>query len=370
VGLSRTALWNSLQEDGPVVEPLLRAAYEHELEREWQGGNRAPHGFAWHTSFHASSFPGNTDSVCGRRAVYELLDPPEKEPRSADLQAWFDLGTDLEHRWIQRFASYGSLLSANVTGEDQFQTGFVDPDVWLTGSTDAIVLPRGWRKSHFVEVKTTSHEKVLSMRSRSPVLPLSHAKYVRQLKTYICMGHELPFTPTINVCDESGAIISRQGDYVCPIHGRRCAFETITLAPPDDGTLIYSSREEPLTVASFRVYYDSGFLKEGRRQLAEWRDYFLRDEIPPHPAQGRAKKWTSPWCQYCPHKATFCKADDQGKVTKLSESGLVEHAKSIRPNYDVAEKRASVLYRWNIDDPLSDGRIAEDQRVEETVDVN
>jgi len=357
MGLSRAALWALLADAGPVVAPILMSAYELELEREWREEVQAPHGQPWFTSFHASSFPGDSDEVCGRRLVYGLLDPPAPGPRKPFLQAWFEHGSNLEHDWIKHFTSYGVLLTANVTADDDIQTGFEDEEHWLTGSCDAIILPRGWSKSHVVEVKTTSHEKVLAMLADTPSFPRDHGKYLRQLKTYIGLAHELPFAPTVNICDESGAIVPFGCD--CPIHRKQCAFTTTTLLPPDDGTLIYSSREESLTVASFRAQYDRIHMERGRERLAEWRDYFLRDEIPPHPCEGRAKKWTSTTCQYCPLKAAFCKADYTGNVTKLSESGISDYAQAIRPDWNLDEKRAAVLQRWN---PTE-----EDQRAEEMV---
>jgi hypothetical protein len=354
MGISRTMLWQLLEGATPVIEPLLNAAYQRELDLEWRGDGKAPHGQSWATSFHASAFPGDSDDVCGRQLVYEMLDIPSPEPRKPFLQAWFDLGSHLEHDWVRRFASYGVLLTADVTADDRYQTTFEEEEVWLSGSCDAIVLPRGWTKSHVVEIKTVSHERLLAMLSRTPTFPLSHAKYLRQLKTYIGLAHELPFTPAINLCDESGAIISAKSDYVCPDHHKRCAHHVQILEPPDDGTLIYSSREEPLTVASCRVFYDEKFMQAGREKLAELRDYFLRGEIPPHPAQGRAKKWTSKWCDRCPWKSAFCKADDSENVTDLASSDLIPFAKSIRPDWDYESKRSSVLWRWTRDDEIQE----------------
>jgi hypothetical protein len=344
----------------PVISSLIISAYERELEQEWREGEKAPHGAPWFTSMHASQFPGD-DEACGRYAVYSLLDPPKPAPFKPFLKAWFDLGLNLEHDWVRRLRSYGALLSADVTAEDSYQTGFVDEEHWLTGSTDAVVLPRGWHKAHLAEVKTTSHEKVLQLRSATPMYPLAHAKYVRQLKAYIGLAHEMPFTPTVTICDESGALISERDGHVCPMHGKGCSRHTEKLQPPDDGTLIYSSREEPLTTASFRVFYDPEFMRAGRKRLAEWRDYYLRGEIPPHPYESKPKKWTGPLCERCDLKSRVCKPDYQDKVERLQESNLIAFAKEIRPEWEYIEKRAQTLFRWNAQD-LS-------QRAEETVNV-
>ena len=341
--LSRLQLWQLLEEVEPVVPKLLNDAYTHEGYWAWKAGGEAPHGQPWFTSFHASSFPGEDPLVCGRLAVDGLLDPPSSGMIKPFLRAWFDLGINLEHDWVGRFASYGTLLSANIPEGDRYQTTFEDEEHWLSGSCDAVVLPRGWHKGHVVEIKTTSHEKVLAMLARTPSFPRDHGKYIRQLKTYIGLAHDLPYTPTVNLCDESGAIVPLAQN--CPHHGRQCAFTTVTLLPPDDGTLIYSSREEPLTVASFRVAYDREHMRVGRERLAQWRDYFLEGKIPPHPLEQQRAKWTAEPCKYCDMKS-FCKLDYQQGVENLEESNLIEFARGIRPDYDIAAKRAAVLFRW------------------------
>jgi hypothetical protein len=344
--LSRLQLWQLLEEYEPVVSKLLLDCYQHEGYWQWKNGGQGPHEQHWHTGFHASNFPGEDPLACGRFAVYGLLDPPRAGMIKPFLRAWFDLGTNLEHDWVRRFASYGTLLSANVARGDQYQTTFEDEDCWLTGSCDAIVLPRGWHKGHVVEIKTTSHQKVLEMLARDPKFPKDHGKYIRQLKTYIGLAHELPYAPTVNLCDESGAIVPMAQP--CPHHGQQCAFTTTTLLPPDDGELIYSSREEPLTVVSFHVAYDPEHMRAGRERLAQWREYFQQNKIPPHPLEKQRAKWTVAPCQYCEMKP-FCKLDYQQGVEDLEKSNLIEFASKIRPDYDFEAKRSAVLFRWLAD---------------------
>jgi hypothetical protein len=267
----------------------------------------------------------------------------------------FELGSNLEHSWVTRLNAYGSLLSADVTGDDDFQTGFTDEEHWLTGACDAIVLPPKSHKAHVVEVKTTSHEKVCKMIEDGTV-PKQHAKYIRQLKTYIGLAHELPFSPVVSVCKVSG-LRTTYGS--CParmlptdrphasLHAGECEEEVITVIPPDDGTLIYSSREEPLKTASFVVRYSPEFMSAGRAKLAAWRDAFVAEEIPDHPLAHAKAKWSVDPCQWCALKKDICKPDYQQKITSLRDSNLIPWSAEQRPDYDYDEKRAAVLRRWH-----------------------
>lgn len=679
MGLTREGLWRLINDDAPqpVVQPMIEAAYQLELHREWSIGDKSPHGHAWHTSFHASEFPGLNRIACGRYAVYKLLDPPAAEPIKPFLKAWFDLGTNLEHDWVRRLNAYGVLLSADVTADAQYQTGFVDEEHWLTGSSDAIVLTPQ-RQAHCVEIKTTcltgdtlvavadgrnavslqqlahegedvdvyasdngatvvrrmrnvhrtrsdarilrvllddgstirctpdhrfmsldgfmlradqlrpgqslmrfdsrlskpgndknlrrqiclgprgplvngnrggrwrwqykwsaerlfegytsagsrglvvdhhdgdplndrydnlrlmtrsehgkkhwandaakaqrsdafsayweslsdaeraehgrraavgrdqvatnasmreayehlgadwlsersrkawetrrrrqresanhcvisvefdgfedtycgtvedlgnfavvtncddpmlsdlsgvvvsnSNEKVLKMLSPTPEVPRQHAKYLRQLGAYIGLAHEAPFTPQVTLCKISG-LIARPvsddpfADCVCParqrvsdrphplIHTGDCDLERVDIRAPDDGTLIYSSREDPLTVASFRIPYDPTFMQVGREKLAAWRQAFIDEQLPEHPHEGARAKWSVDPCQYCDFKGTVCKPDYSDKISSLSDSHLIGSAQKIAPNWDYDEKRAAVLGRWGVREETTD----------------
>lgn len=363
MGISRSDLWRLVKEaPGPVVPPMLMAAYELELHREWSKGDRSPHGHAWHTSFHASEFPGQNKIACGRLAVYNLLDPPSEKPHPPFLQAWFDLGSNLEHDWVRRLNAAGVLLSADVTAGAAHQTGFRDDEHWFTGSSDAIVLVPERMQGHCVEVKTTSHEKVLKMLNSGEV-PKQHGKYLRQLGAYIGLAHEAPFSPEVVLCQKSMRLCSPiDGAWVCPCrrlptdrpsdltHDGECAPASYTVRPPDDGTLIYSSREEPLTVASFNVAYDPAFMSEGRAKLAAWKQAFLEGKIPEHPHEHAKAKWSVDPCQYCPLKAEVCKLDYSQKVTDLRRSNLIGFATRLRPGWNYNSVRSAVLQRWDEED--------------------
>jgi hypothetical protein len=308
-------------------------------------------------SFHASAFPGGDPFSCQRLMVYNLLDPPSPEPVPPFLKGWFDLGLNLEHDWVKRLAAYGVLLSLDVNQDDtEFQTGFRDAEHWLTGASDAIVLDPVRRKAHCVEIKTTSHEKVIKMlASNGADVPKSHAKYMRQCGTYIALAHEEPFTPTVTVCTKSGLIMPPlqycaahrlETDRPHPLlHDGDCKPEQIVVKAPDDGTLIYSSREEPMTVASFNVRYDPSFMADGRAKLKAAQQSLLNQQIPDHPLEGKKAKWSVSPCQYCPSKK-YCKPDYTAKITDLSQSHLIASSKSISPSWDYDEKRNAVLDRW------------------------
>lgn len=353
-GVSRLALWNEIA-GVSVVEPILMAAYEREEIRAWRSGSDdSPHGQRWHTSFHASQFPGSDPRSCARAAVYGLMGLPDPDPIIPRLRAWFDLGKNLELDWVKRFTAEGVLLTVDQNASEDVQTGFVDREHWLTGASDAIILPAFWAKGHCVEVKTTSHEKVVAMRNDLSATPNSHEKYIRQLKAYISLAHEAPFAPTVVVCSESWAITKEiiPGSPLrwCPVHENvACPTQEITLEPPDDGTLIYSSREEPLTTASYYFSIDEEEMAIGRAKLAQYRDAFIAGEIPEHPRDKEKAKWSVDPCRLCGFKKR-CKIDYQQKIVRLSESHQIEWAQSVIPSYDYASNRSEVLARWGASD--------------------
>lgn len=326
------------------VEPILLSAYEKEENEIWkEDSGKSLQNNHRHVSFHGSQFAGFDDSVCGRAQVYELMNPAPEEPIKPWLRAWFDLGLQIEHNFVRRLAAYGVLLSADVTGEDKYQTNFEDPSVWLTGSPDVIMLPPFWTKSHVTEIKSTSHEKVLAMLEDSNNTPFSHEKYMRQLGLYIGEAHEKPFAPIVIVCEKSGVLI--KGDK-CPLrHAGNCLPKILNVEPPDDGTLIYSSREEPLKTVSYYCQYNPEFMKSGKEKLSKWKEYFLNDEIPPHVRENEKAKWSVGACKFCELKKR-CKVDFTEKRKFLSESEMISFTKKIRPQYDYTKTRQAVLDRW------------------------
>lgn len=332
-----------------VVEPILKAAYQRESLREWhRGRGRAP------SSFYISNFPGDDPIACGRARVYSLMDVPDDKPFDPEALARMEAGKALETTWIRKFAAEGVLLTGNEAEGDK-QTKFEDPTSWASGAVDAIILPYGWRKGHCVEVKNTAHLKVEAMRADPEQTMWSHPKYVKQLKTYIAFAHEQQWAPRVVVCKESWAITTEfpMGMRWCPIHETfECETLDIQLDPPDDGTLIFSSRDEPLLTASYYFTYDPEFLAAGRAKLAEWRGYYERGELPPHPHEGQRSKWTPEPCKWCGFKRNVCKPDYVGGVKSMSESHALEFSASVRDSYDYPSARAQVFARWGLSDPL------------------
>lgn len=344
-GMTRLELWSALGKVS-VVEPTLINAYAAEDEEIFRtGSEESPHGHPWHTSFHASAFPGSDELACGRAQVYSLMGAIEGEPISPHLRAWFDLGKNLELDWVRRFAYYGVLLSADQTAGDDVQTGFVDRAHWLTGSSDAIILPPYWTRGHCVEIKTTSHEKVMTMLQEGGT-PKSHAKYQRQLAVYIALAYESGWAPTVVVCSKSGLQVIPEIQRCRGDHRDACNPQVIQLEPPRDGTLIYSSREEPMKTVSFYQSYDPEVMAYGRARLTEWKAAFIAGEIPAHPREQEKAKWSVDPCQYCNFKKHVCKPDYTKKITTLDKSHLEAFVKKIRPGYDAAAARAAVLARW------------------------
>lgn len=345
--MSRAVLWGSLAGITPV-ESVLYSAYEEEEKYIWENNiGNSPHGMPWFTSLHASSFPGDDDTVCGRAQVYDLMNPASSAPHDPKTRALFELGHAIEHMHIKRLSNAGVLLTADVTGDDEFQTGFEDPDCWLTGSPDAIILPPFATKSHVLDVKSTKHENLLKMISDPLDTPYSHSKNERQVKCYIGEANE-KFSPTVVTCVISGVLIKNGRDKCCKAHIGNCVPKIIKVEPPDDGTIFYCSREEPITCTkSYYVSLDLDFMKSGKEKLKKWKTNFIEDRLPAHIHEGQKAKWTVGECKYCSHKSSgYCKRDYKNKTVNLSESDLIEYTKSIRPNYDYGETREEVLSRW------------------------
>lgn len=314
-GKTRTETWAAL---GllKVVDPATRHAFSIAEDRIWREGLRNnPHGHPWHTSQHASSFPGDDPRACGRKAIYTLMDIPKNEPANRRLVGQGEVGKAIELMLQDKFGMAEMLLSDNENDADvDFQTGFIDEDNWLTGNMDLLIVPVGWDRPHVVEVKSKAHDVVLQMKrgERGP-----DPAHINQCKTYIGFANERA---------------DRWPEY----------------KPVQDGSIFYCSRDDPSFTHEFFYSYDPAFMEQGRDRLAEWNDYFVRGELPPHPFGG--KEWSQLPCKWCPFKKFACKPDHKAGVTKLRDSNGIEWAREIRPNYDYDKKRKAVLTRWGADD--------------------
>lgn len=314
-GLTRAELL-SRTGNNRIVEPTIVDSFKWYEDREWrEDRGNSPHGWPWHTSFHASSFPGNDERACGRKAIYTLMNIPRKEATPRKLRGQAEMGNAIEEMLVKRWGNYGMLLSNDKTGDDEFQTGFTDEEHMLTGSVDAVLVPDGWRRPHVVEVKSKAHDVVKEMIAlrRGP-----DDAHVRQCQTYISFAHEL-------------------GPQMWPEY-EACI----------DGTVLYCSRDDPSLTYEFFFSYDPRFMKAGRAKLQLWKDFYVNGELPPHPFGG--KEWSQMPCQYCDFKKNTCKPDALDEVTVLRESHGIAFAEEVRGKYDYKETREAVLNRWGLED--------------------
>lgn len=300
-----------------VVEPTTQAAYTTVAENEWRSEFlESPHGTPWHTSFHASQFPGGDDRSCARKALYSLMNIPRPKPIDRGGRTVMAAGRGIEYELVKTFHDAGVLLSAGP--DDPVQTGFVDPEHWLTGNTDAVILPEGWTRGHVVEVKSKDHDVVVAMRNgeRGP-----DPEHIRQLKTYIGMANE--------------ASTALWPD----------------LDPPETGSIYYLSRNRPNITAEFFYHMDDDIIADGKAKLATWKDMFINDELPARPHDWM---WTAEPCKYCQYKnlkledgtKAGCKQDDLDDVTKLSESSTIRFASELNTEYEYDLAKTAVLARW------------------------
>lgn len=331
-----------------IVDPMVDLAYATVLEREFiEQTNDSPHGRPWHTSFHASSFPGDADQACGRAAIYGLMDVPD-QGGAADrwLTQTADVGKAIELSVVRKVRDAGMLVVSGQEGRssdpdalDEYgapapQMGFADPEHWLTGSVDLPMLPQNYVAPHIVEVKTKHESQIEQMHlgDRGP-----DEKHRRQLLCSLGLAHEHPH------------------DFRHPI-----TYETLPAA--EDGSIYYLSRDVkwpgPVKTFEFFFNYSSEFMERGRAHLAEWRRAFLEGELPqPIPRKNARShpygwKWSEGVCRYCPAKK-FCRADYDKGITEIKDSHAIAGATFTRPGYDPVAKRAAVLSAWGETDPLA-----------------
>lgn len=291
---------------GPLVSPILKACYAKEEEQIYHDNLQdSPHGERWHTSFHASSFPGLDPKACPRQALYTLLDFPPNEPVNHFLRSIMEVGKAVEESVVWRFARAGILLTPDPASE--FQLNLLYADAWLSGAPDAIIkTPKGG--AHVVEIKTKGEEKVNEMTAGLRSYDELHKV---QLFTYM------------------GLLTVGELQEIPPITG---------------GSILYLSRDNPSNICEYRFDVpDKSFFDEGVAKLKDWRESFLSDTLPERPKDW---KWTENPCKYCKFKKFVCKPDHKAGVTKLSESKGIDFAKEIRENYDYETVIKEVYERW------------------------
>ena len=159
--LSRRDLYRSiglLSEMEPMTEVLMRERAEA-LHRDDEYDS--PHSRPWFVSQHASSFPGDTEDACARALVYRMMNIPSAE---GAMDPWVTatgvVGKAVELDIADAWFTGGRMLGVpeDPLHPERFQLGFVDPEHWLTGSTDLAILPVGSRRPHLIEIKGKSDD--------------------------------------------------------------------------------------------------------------------------------------------------------------------------------------------------------------------
>jgi hypothetical protein len=302
-----------------TVEPITDQAYKEAEEKRWReahGDN--PHGSPWHVSFHASQFPGDDPMACPRQALYRMMDLPSSDPFSRRSRTLMEVGKAMEVDLVRHYEEAGILLSA--APDEEFQTGFQVPEIWLTGSVDAVIKPRNWNKPLPIEIKSkdraTVEEMLVGARGPDP-------GHVSQIKVQL-------------------ALVRKFQDELWP-----------GLDPVTHGYIYYMSRgdkkgERKVITAEYKVEYDEKFFVLGSAQLKRWKTYFEEDFLPsvnPSKKHPMGWRWSYQPCQWCNFKRS-CKLDFEAKETQLSKSVGIERAKLVRPEYDPQAARKRVLDRW------------------------
>lgn len=302
-----------------TVEPVvMRAFREVEDARLRSDQGNSPHGKPWHTSFHASQFPGDDPLACPRQSLYRMMNFPPVDPFSRRSRFLMEVGKAMEVTLVQAMYEAGILLSAPPDAEHQ--TGFEYPEAWLTGSVDCIIQPFNWNKPLPIEIKSKDRATVEAMQAgRGP-----DDAHVSQLKVQL-------------------ALVRIFQQEMWP-----------GLDPVTHGFIYYMSRgdkkgEQSLLTAEFRVDLDLDFFKIGVARLKEWAELFRRGVLPsdnPSKRHPMGWRWSYQPCQFCSYKKT-CKLDFEHGTDDLTQSIGVDRAEMIRPGYDSEIARAAVLGRWN-----------------------
>lgn len=359
-----------LREIDPLIDDAYRFTAERDAAQDDKGHGRDE---AWHVSFHGSSFPGDDPLACGRRNLYRMMGLPRGViPRRG--QGFMDAGKDYEMQVTRRLHAAGYLVS---TPPWERQTGFEDPDHWLTTSVDSIVLPLRSRLPRVAEYKLVYAKNFAAMRLRF-LLPLDHAKYARQTKCQIGMANEAG-NFVVKRCHNTGRIaigseviewpfkIDRFKEPICPQHRTTRCLQEVELLPVRHGWLHYANRDDPDDTREFYFEHDPEFMEAGRRQLAVWREHFMSGELPQthfddkkfsHPfgwTWTRSKKMPNSPCQWCDF-GVICRDDHRqavksGAKTMLGDSAGIDLAMADNQDYDYETVRAAVLARWPTTQP-------------------
>jgi len=303
----------------PDLEKITKKAYQDLEEKIWRENlESSPHGRPWFTSFHASQFPGG-DKPCGRKALYTMLDIPQREPSPAYLRATGEIGKAVEYQIVYRWGKAGLTIGGSVPlwdGGHISQVKFEDASTWLTGSSDAIldlrpdcdfVLP--------IDIKSKKHDVVQQMQMGQQSY---EEKDYLQLQAYL---------------------------YLCNLFHVDMGWDSLGLKPAQGGFILYASRQDPSVRKEFWIPIDWKVINEGIDKLKQWQENFLQGSLPARPKEWR---WTEEPCKWCQFKPQACKPDYKAKTENLMESKAIEFTQSLRKDYNFDEIKEEVLKRWQV----------------------
>jgi hypothetical protein len=292
-----------------VVDPILAAQYDAEAQAAVDGAIQNHRQANWHHSFHASQFPLDPETACGRAAVYGLMGLPVMEKASRKLVTSADAGLDIEDRILERLKRAGVLL----TSTDQTkQTNFAKKSHWLTGHVDAVILPPNWNRPHPLEIKS-KYDNVIEEMLRGERGP--DPKHRAQLMTYI---------------------------FFTRMAHKALGWEERGLDVCEDGTILYVSRDHQEKTAEYFIEWSEDEFQAGLDLLMEWKEHYEVGTLPQRP---KGFMWSKTPCQWCSMKK-LCKIDWQDGNYRLRDSAAVAYAKSIMSDYDFDEVYRTVVGRW------------------------
>lgn len=294
--------------DAPSLHKLTIKAWQSRGSDEMEGGR-------FKTSFWGGMFPAGIDEKhCGRKALYGLLNLPKTldEKPSPHLLATSQAGSDVEAQITSLWQKQGISLINLPDGE---QLRLQDPRYWYSAAIDDVLDLRP--EVNFVvptDIKSKK-EDVLNAIKRNQV---ADPKHKAQVIGYI---------------------------HVCRLKHEEMGWDKLGLERSQGGFVYYVSRDNPSNAVAIWVPYVEAEVAGALKLLDEWRESFLKNQLPQRPKDWR---WTENPCKWCDFKKR-CKQDNKDGVTDLFESTAVKIAQKQDPDYDPSKIRDKVVERWDED---------------------
>lgn len=318
--------------DAPSLHKLTIKAWQMRGDHEMENGR-------FRTSFWGGMFPAGIDEKhCGRKALYGLLNLPKTldEKPSPHLLATSRAGSDVEAQITALWDKLGiSLVQICHTEKQEIDPETKQPVVCLKGGIGCPVDhsqqlrlqdPRYWYSSAIddvldlrpevnfvvpVDIKSKK-EDVLNSIKRNQV---ADPKHKAQVIGYI---------------------------HVCRLRHEEMGWDKMGLERSQGGFVYYVSRDNPSNAVAIWVPYVEEEVAGALALLEEWRDSFLKNQLPQRPKDWR---WTENPCKFCDFKKR-CKQDNKDGVTDLFESTTIKIAQRQDPDYDPEAIRQKVIERW------------------------